>query len=68
MKKTKPAQTGRYLVPAVYILLAVLGIPWYLPADSGIVILGFPLWVFISLLVAFIGTLFTAWLYLFRLR
>lgn len=68
MKKTEPAQTGRYLVPAVYFFLVVLGIPWYLPTDSVIVVLGFPLWVFISLLVAFIGTLFTAWLYLFRLR
>ncbi|MYH69300.1 MAG: hypothetical protein F4147_04080 [Gammaproteobacteria bacterium] len=68
MKKTEPTQTGRYLVPAVYILLVVLGIPWYLPANCMIMVLGFPLWVFISLLVAFIGTLFTAWLYLFRLR
>lgn len=68
MKETEPTQTGRYLVPAVYILLVAFGIPWYLPANSMIMVLGFPLWVFISLLVAFIGTLFTAWLYLFRLR
>ena len=67
MKKTEPV-TGRYLVPAVYILLVVVGIPWYLPANSMVIVLGFPLWAFISLLVAFIGTLFTAWLYLFRLR
>lgn len=68
MKETEPTQTGRYLVPAVYILLVVFGIPWYLPENSMIMVLGFPLWVFISLLVAFIGALFTAWLYLFRLR
>ena len=68
MKKTEPAQAGRYLVPAVYVLLVVFGIPWYLPANSMVIVLGFPLWAFISLLVAFIGTLFTAWLYLFRLR
>ena len=61
-------QVDRYLIPGVYILLAVLGIPWYLPAEPVIVILGFPLWVFISLIAAFIGAVFTAWLYLFRIR
>ena len=68
MNKPEPVRSDRYLIPAVYILLLFLGIPWYFPADSTTLILGFPFWAFVSLCVAFIGTCFTAWLYLFRIK
>ena len=58
-------QNNQYLIIAVYLLLIALGIPWYLPPDLTTLVFGFPLWAFISLLVVFIGALFTAWLYLF---
>ena len=45
-------------------LLLAVGFPWYLPSGLTVLVFGFPLWVFISLLVAFIGAGFTAWLYL----
>jgi len=57
-------QNKRYLIPAVYILLTLFGIPWYLPPELTTMIFGFPLWVVISLLVVFAGAMFTAWLYL----
>ncbi len=66
MKNPSPLQNKRYLIPVVYLLLVALGIPWYLPPDLTIVLFGFPLWAFISLIVAFIIALFTAWLYLFE--
>lgn len=59
-------QNKRYLIPVVYLLLVALGIPWYLPPDLTILLFGFPLWALISLVVAFIIALFTAWLYLFE--
>lgn len=54
-----------YWIALVYLLLLVFAIPWYLPSGSNLLILGFPLWVLISLSVAFIASVFTAWLYLF---
>lgn len=45
-------------------LLVGLGIPWYLPPGLTILLFGFPLWAFVSLVVAFVIALFTAWLYL----
>ena len=64
LKNRSPLQNKRYLIPVVYILLVSLGIPWYLPPGLTILLFGFPLWAFISLVVAFIIALFTAWLYL----
>ena len=64
MKNRSPLQNKRYLVPVVYILLVSVGIPWYLPPGLTILLFGFPLWALISLVVAFIIALFTAWLYL----
>ena len=64
LKNRSPLQNKRYLIPVVYILLVALGIPWYLPPDLTILAFGFPLWALISLSVAFIIALFTAWLYL----
>ena len=64
LKNRSPLQNKRYLIPAVYILLVSLGIPWYLPPDLTTLLFGFPLWACISLVVAFIIALFTAWLYL----
>lgn len=64
LKNRSPLQNKRYLIPVVYVLLLTVGFPWYLPPDLTVLVFGFPLWVFISLLVAFIGAGFTAWLYL----
>lgn len=64
MKSPGTLRTNRFLIPAIYALLTAAGIPWYLPPGLTTTVLGFPLWVFVSLCVAFIGAGFTAWLYL----
>lgn len=64
IEKSSPLQNKRFLIPVVYILFLVLGIPWYLPPELTTLILGFPLWVCVSLLVVVIASVFTAWLYL----
>ena len=68
MKNPSPMRNKRYLVPVVYMLLAGLGIPWYMPPDLTMMIFGFPLWACISLIVVSIAAVFTAWLYLVEFR
>jgi hypothetical protein len=49
---------------AAYVLLLVLGIPWYWPSGHNVFLLGLPLWVLVSLLVGFAASVLTAWLFL----
>lgn len=49
---------------ATYVVLLVLGIPWYWPSDQNTFYLGLPLWVLVSLFVGFLAALLTAWLFL----
>jgi len=45
-----------------YAVLLVLSIPWYFPEGSGEpLVLGFPLWCFVSLACYVLAALLTAW-------
>ena len=49
---------------AVYFILLIIGIPWYWPKDSDMIIMGVPGWVFVAVLVSFFTSVFTAFLLL----
>ena len=49
------------VVVLIYLLLLLLAVPWYWPADDSRQLGGFPLWVLMTLSVAFCASLFTAW-------
>jgi hypothetical protein len=51
-------------IVAAYVVLLVLGIPWYWSPDQDRLYLGFPLWVLVSLLVGLAASILTAWLFL----
>lgn len=51
---------------AVYALLAGISIPWYWPAADTRMVLGFPLWVVVSVSGSFAVSCFTAWLFICR--
>lgn len=53
-----------FLVPLLYLLLLVLAVPWYWPADETRLIFGFPIWVLTAILIGFIAACLTAWLLL----
>jgi hypothetical protein len=44
----------------IYLILLCLGIPWYWPADSTLVWMGFPGWVLSSIVVSIIASIVTA--------
>ena len=44
----------------LYLLLLCLGIPWYWPADSTLVWMGFPGWVISSIVVSILASIVTA--------
>ena len=47
-----------------WLVLAVVGIPWYWPAESSRVLMGMPVWALVSLGASLVCSLFTAWLLL----
>lgn len=47
-----------------YLLLLVVGIPWYWPADDRTIWVGMPAWVVVAVVVSFITSVFTAFLWL----
>lgn len=51
-------------IVAAYVVLVVLGIPWYWPTGQSRFYLGFPLWVLVSLAVGLAAAVLTAWLFL----
>jgi hypothetical protein len=51
---------------AVYAVLFGIAIPWYWPAEDARVLLGFPLWVVVSIAGSFGISCFTAWLFVTR--
>ncbi len=51
-------------VAAAYLILLVLGIPWYWPPDQSTFYLGLPLWALVSLFAGFLAALLTAWRFL----
>ncbi|MEQ8662581.1 MAG: hypothetical protein RLW62_17355 [Gammaproteobacteria bacterium] len=48
------------LAPALFIVLLVLAVPWYWPADSRAVWFGVPAWVCVAVLVSAVASLLAA--------
>lgn len=48
----------------VYLFLLTVGIPWYWPAETHLIVMGLPIWVFVSIIVSIITSIFTAYLLL----
>lgn len=48
----------------VYAILFVLAVPWYWPVDDERVLLGFPLWVVVTVGISALISCFSAWLFL----
>ena len=48
----------------VYLILILIGIPWYWPADNKLIIFGMPAWVSIAILVSILTSFFTAYILL----
>ena len=55
---------GKYWIIAVYLVLLVIAIPWYWPNDISLIVFGFPVWVFVAILVSLITSIFTAFILL----
>ena len=47
----------------VYLILFVIGIPWYWPSGDERIFLGFPLWVVVTIAVSFVISCYTARLF-----
>ena len=54
----------QYWIITVYVLLIFIGIPWYWPEDTNYIVMGFPLWVLISIFVSIGASFFTAFILL----
>ena len=54
----------RVWIGVVYFFLLVLGIPWYWPNDTNVIVLGLPIWVLVAILVSLVTSIFTAFLLL----
>jgi len=52
--------TRRWWIPAVYLLLILIGIPWYWPADDRRVWFGMPAWTAVALAASVLTSAFTA--------
>ena len=49
-----------YKLILTYLLLLILIVPWYWPADINVVYFGFPLWAIISLTAGLLVSILTA--------
>ena len=49
-----------------YLVFFAIGIPWYWPEADVRLVLGFPLWAFVSFLSCVAIASLTAWMFLFR--
>ena len=54
----------QYWIITVYVLLIFIGIPWCWPEDANYIVMGFPLWVLISIFVSIGASFFTAFILL----
>ena len=55
-------KAGRIATWVAYVVLLVLSVPWYFPAGSGRpILLGFPLWCFVSLACYVLVAALTVW-------
>jgi len=55
----------QYWIFSVYLLFLLVGIPWYWPQDNIALLLGIPVWAFISIFIALLSAIFTAWIFLY---
>lgn len=62
--KQEPKSLNRIWIFSIYFILLIVGIPWYWPKDSSMIIMGVPAWVFVAVLVSFFTSVFTAFLLL----
>jgi len=53
-----------YWIITIYIFLITIGVPWYWPDNTNYIVMGFPLWVLISVLVSISASFFTAFILL----
>ena len=53
-----------YWIIAIYIFFAAIGIPWYWPDNINYIVIGFPLWVLVSIIVSIATSFFTAFILL----
>ena len=58
------APKPRTWILGVYLVLFVLVIPWYWPAEDSRHAFGVPLWALVTLAAVFLTSVFTAWVYL----
>ncbi|MEK9950222.1 MAG: hypothetical protein VW579_13745 [Verrucomicrobiales bacterium] len=49
-----------------YLILTLIGVPWYWPEDSSLLFAGMPAWVWTSLSASFLASSWTAWIILCR--
>ena len=49
---------------AVYVVLLLLVVPWYWPANDASLAFGFPVWALATLAAVLATSVFTAWVYL----
>ena len=54
----------QYWILAVYFLFLVTGIPWYWSDDVSRLVLGFPVWFFVAIIVSIATSVFTAFILL----
>lgn len=50
------------LSPIVFLILLALGIPWFWPTGSSVLIFGLPAWVISAIVVSIMCSVFTAFL------
>ncbi|OYW77941.1 MAG: hypothetical protein B7Z37_01865 [Verrucomicrobia bacterium 12-59-8] len=63
---SRPHNYLSWWIWAVYAVLAGVSVPWYWPVDDRRMLLGFPLWVVVSVLGSLAVSGFTAWLFVCR--
>ena len=60
-----PRRPRRWWIPAVYLILAAIGIPWYWPADDQRIWFGMPAWNAVALGASMCTSAFTAFVFAF---
>ena len=62
VSKERPSRVGVRATWGAYVLLLVLSVPWYFPTGSAEpIVLGFPLWCFVSLTCYVLVAVLTVW-------
>jgi len=62
--KQNPGSKKYIWICSIYFSFLIVGIPWYWPKDSSLVVMGLPAWVFVSISISLLTSIFTAYLLL----